>query len=516
MAPYQLSEEQNLLLQTIFDYFHKVGEWPTWTYVLSKVQARVQSSVVDLASSLWPRYVCQIPTFSQGNDWASITIEGIHECQGSNEELGDFIRMLGLCASIYFDPTISQPEVSSLALRQHLALSDLAIDKMHKLIAIERIFTEGSGILNEWQYQISPEIRRYYGVTSIADYLDRHPIPQVPEQSIAPEDDGHDTESSVSVPAEPPDLTYDYLWVGGFLHDSSRPHIGGPLSQEDQKPLHPVFSQFLVCLATEMERIGISPRICSPFPDFSYLLGLTSTHLYIVIGPSLGMRLAVFKDLRGINPAHTLDEVTIACTHELIWEQKISVEISLGDLDGEEKQKYALQLIAREAAEQMTLEQTSIIPASISDSLKRFREDHPNPAATCFIIMSFEKTRAHQQIAKTIKDTLSQHGLEGVRADEKEYSETLHVNILTYMYGCDFAIAVFDRLTSESFNPNVAYEIGYMAALSKPVCLLKDKTLGTLHADLGGHLYKLFDPQNIRGTLPAELTKWLRDHIVMK
>ena len=84
-------------------------------------------------------------------------------------------------------------------------------------------------------------------------------------------------------------------------------------------------------------------------------------------------------------------------------------------------------------------------------------------------------------------------------------------NILTYLHGCGFALAVFERIEQEDFNPNVSLEVGYMMALGKDVCLLKDRTLKTLHTDLVGHLYRTFDPQDPVTSIQPELTKWLTD-----
>ena len=53
---------------------------------------------------------------------------------------------------------------------------------------------------------------------------------------------------------------------------------------------------------------------------------------------------------------------------------------------------------------------------------------------------------------------------------------------------------MFERVEQEDFNPNVSLEVGLMFGLRKKVCLLKDKTLKSLHADLVGKLYKPFDP----------------------
>jgi nucleoside 2-deoxyribosyltransferase len=153
------------------------------------------------------------------------------------------------------------------------------------------------------------------------------------------------------------------------------------------------------------------------------------------------------------------------------------------------------------------------IPPAITESLAKFKVEHPDAKRTAFIMMRFSQTRAHQQIFSTIEDTLNKHSMRGLRADTKEYCQTLFDNILTYMYGCGFGIAVLERLEQEEFNPNISLEIGYMMALGKPVLLLKDKTLKSLQSDLVGHLYRPFDPQSISETVPKEVSSWLKQWI---
>lgn len=55
-----------------------------------------------------------------------------------------------------------------------------------------------------------------------------------------------------------------------------------------------------------------------------------------------------------------------------------------------------------------------------------------------------------------------------------------------------------------------------MLALKKPMCLLKDKTLKSLHSDLVGKLYKNFDPQNAEDTIIEVLRQWLSDKGIIK
>lgn len=150
-------------------------------------------------------------------------------------------------------------------------------------------------------------------------------------------------------------------------------------------------------------------------------------------------------------------------------------------------------------------------PIEIEASLTELRDDYPDPSQVAFIMMRFSGTKVHTQIAHAVKSTLTDLGMQAVRADDKEYHSDLYWNVITYLFGCGFGIAVFERLEEEAFNPNVGFEVGYMYALQKPVCLLKDKTLRKMQTDLIGKLYRPFDPQDSLGTIPTALRKWLKD-----
>lgn len=151
------------------------------------------------------------------------------------------------------------------------------------------------------------------------------------------------------------------------------------------------------------------------------------------------------------------------------------------------------------------------VPIEIQESLKSFKEDFPDSSKVAFIMMDFTETEPYREIKEIIEKSLLDHGIVGVRSDYKAYHDDLFPNVKTYIYGCDFGVAVFERIMGDQFNPNVALEVGYMMALGKPVCLLKDKTIEVLQADLIGKLYKPFDVHNPGNTIPPQITKWLED-----
>ena len=155
------------------------------------------------------------------------------------------------------------------------------------------------------------------------------------------------------------------------------------------------------------------------------------------------------------------------------------------------------------------------VPPEIQQSIRDFRLDHPDPRKVAFLMMKYGKTKAHENIVEGIKQALAPQGILALRADEKDYHADLYPNILTYLHGCGFGIAVFERIEQEEFNPNVSLEVGYMIALEKRVCLLKDRTLPKLHTDLVSKLYKEFDPQDPIASIPPVLKKWMKDwHVI--
>lgn len=151
------------------------------------------------------------------------------------------------------------------------------------------------------------------------------------------------------------------------------------------------------------------------------------------------------------------------------------------------------------------------ISDELSLSLKRFRKDYPITEKCGFLMMKFEDSKIQKEIINVLKSHLSEKGITLLRADDKWYADDLFENIKTYMQGCSFGIALFDRINTDEFNPNVSLEIGYMMALNKPVLLLKDKTLKSLQTDLVGKLYHQFDFQYPEKTIPIVLDKWISD-----
>ena len=155
------------------------------------------------------------------------------------------------------------------------------------------------------------------------------------------------------------------------------------------------------------------------------------------------------------------------------------------------------------------------VPPESRPAVSAFLADHPTYWRNCFLIMPFATTPVHRRIVTTVRGALEKLGFNVLRADDKVYSEDLLRNVEAYIFGCRFAVAVFERVLSNEYNPNVSLEVGYFLAFGKPICLLKERTLSRLPSDLVGRLYVEFDAQDLANTVPIALNRWLRDREIM-
>lgn len=199
---------------------------------------------------------------------------------------------------------------------------------------------------------------------------------------------------------------------------------------------------------------------------------------------------------------------------EVTWAFSCPLNVPPPELDGYIQsivQQYVNTVLQSQQKPSKNISSEAVSTPEIASGIEKFRADYPIGTKTAFIIMQFDSTKPHQRIVDCIKDTLKNHGITALRADDKEYMDDLFPNIKTYMHACDFGVAVYDRITKDDFNPNASLEVGYMLGMGKAVLLLKDMTLNSLQTDLTGKLYKTFDTTDIDNTMPQQIEKWLSD-----
>ncbi len=300
-----------------------------------------------------------------------------------------------------------------------------------------------------------------------------------------------------------------------FIMNGGMASTGGDLSDNEQQ----LCNHFVKKFGKNLAKLGRSYQIpASQLAIFKMnflFIGKDTSDYHFVFVDKTGGNQINYKNLTGFGKVSTeqlIHQIRIE-VGEVHWATSIPVT-TVSKISDDKIEELASQYVKAilEAMKQKTekISDDAITIPEIAKEIEAFNADHKGKK-TAFIIMQFSKTNAHDKIVQTIKDTLNNHGIVGLRADDKEYADNLFANIKTYMHCCDFGISVFERILEDNFNPNVSIEVGYMMGLRKNVCLLKDQTLKNLPTDLIGKLYKEFDPQDVGKTLPDQLEKWMKD-----
>lgn len=177
----ELSNIQRLYIQTIFDYFHEQGTWPTYGLVERKIsQVHRDFHMREVAKSMPSGFGNGFAFNFDRNQEAVLRIQAVQLCKGSEEELADFVRVLQYCVDKYFSFRENHLDVSSDELNEQLHMSVLSLRKVGRLIEAEGTFWGSYGRKdvegNDWMFKLTPGmdgIALYDKVASIEQYLEK-------------------------------------------------------------------------------------------------------------------------------------------------------------------------------------------------------------------------------------------------------------------------------------------------------------------------------------------------------
>jgi hypothetical protein len=299
-----------------------------------------------------------------------------------------------------------------------------------------------------------------------------------------------------------------------FIMKGGMASTGGDLAEHEQKECNELIKKFGNKVRDIGRQLMVPANQLSIFRMNFLFVGKDQLNYNFAFVDKAGGNSISYRNLtqHGVIPPQSLIHQLKIEIGEVHWILTIPVTRAKSISDEEiiqySKQYVESVLQASKQSEKKVSDQAISVP-ELGKYIESFRSDYSQK--TAFIIMQFGKTKVHDSLVEVIKETLKQHNIIGLRADDKEYADELFTNIRTYMHCADFGISIFERVTEENFNPNVSLEVGYMMGLGKPVCLLKDQTLKSLPTDLIGKLYKPFDTLDVGNTLPNQLEKWLAD-----
>src|SRR5690348_5730406 len=110
----KLSDTQRLYVQTIYEYFRWHGNWPAYGYI-DRVLTHISRDldIEKIAKSLPMGYATAFAFNHDLKADAVLSISAINACDGSEEDLANFIKALNYCGEKYFNADSDAVEVSS-------------------------------------------------------------------------------------------------------------------------------------------------------------------------------------------------------------------------------------------------------------------------------------------------------------------------------------------------------------------------------------------------------------------
>ena len=300
-----------------------------------------------------------------------------------------------------------------------------------------------------------------------------------------------------------------------FITSGGMASVGGDLPEKEQNAVNAVIRLFGEKVRKYALDLQVPASILS-VQQCGYLLVGKDINNYHAVFADIAETKISYRDFSsfGMLDLNSLTHQVRIEVGDVVWAFSFPINVPAEKLD-DFIQSIVVQYVstvlqAKKKSGKNMSEETASNP-EIASGLQKFRNDFPVTKKTAFIIMKFNDTKLHKEIVTCIKDVLDKNKITALRADDKQYMDDLFPNVKVYMHGCNFGIAVFDRITEEDLNPNVSLEVGYMLGMGKSVLLLKDKNLKSLQTDLMGKLYKEFDPLKISKSLPNQIEKWLSD-----
>lgn len=301
-----------------------------------------------------------------------------------------------------------------------------------------------------------------------------------------------------------------------FLSSGGMATIGGDLPEQERKTINEVIKSF----GEKVRKYGLSlqvPASLLKVLQCTFLfIGKDVSQYHIVFSSDPSGNFINYRDLtqHGRLELQSIVHQVRLEVGDVIWAFSYPLNLPHVELDNYIQSivvQYVNTVLQSQLKPEKKISEEAVSAPEIASGLEKFRLDYPAGTKTAFIVMQFGETKLHGDIVTCIKDTLKKYNITALRADDKQYLDDLFPNVKVYMHACDFAIAVFDRITEDDFNPNVSLEVGYMFGIGKNVLLLKDKTLKSLPTDLTGKLYKEFDTTDVENTMPTQIEKWLSD-----
>ncbi len=180
MRQIELTNEEHLYLQSIFDYFHTHARWPTYRHletVFAEMDLDVDSK--ELVQNLPLEFINPINLDFSPFGTATLTVHAVYYLQKNAPELGAFLQVLKLCVNTYIHSVGDARQMSSgTVLQMYPTWFKPAIYKVGLLLEGEMDLWTTFNLDDErWSCKLSRNVRRFRDIETIEEYLEKRAPP---------------------------------------------------------------------------------------------------------------------------------------------------------------------------------------------------------------------------------------------------------------------------------------------------------------------------------------------------
>src|SRR5713101_719382 len=174
-----LTEDQRLYLQQIFDCLLQNNRWPTFSELDQWFTYHDPNLDIEEIWKSLPQGLTNYMDLNQPESQATLTIPAIYLLENSRDALSIFLVLIKLCADTYMRLPANDIKISSESILQgHAFAWDIAVRQGGLLLRAEeaariwRAFT-GPDATGRWECTLDRQVRRFHNVTTIEEYLEK-------------------------------------------------------------------------------------------------------------------------------------------------------------------------------------------------------------------------------------------------------------------------------------------------------------------------------------------------------
>jgi hypothetical protein len=181
-----LTPEQRIVLDTIFEVFRDNARWPTFDYVDKRVYDNHGLELREVLDSL-PLDLVMYSRYGQPEETLPLRMAGVACCEHTEGVIRTFLRMLAWCVEkqqahnpLPFEKTVAPSVTAKDAVQEWKdrgwEVSDLIVERAFELMKVEGLHGGWSFNSNEplsWSIVVPKELRAYKDVQDLDEYLQR-------------------------------------------------------------------------------------------------------------------------------------------------------------------------------------------------------------------------------------------------------------------------------------------------------------------------------------------------------